>query len=123
MSEREWPSIDGVDGWFQGNIEPFTDEYFLIEGTYTIFTGRLTRAQDDALGQIFPQLPGQFRINPKDGMPYWYGQSDDEIPHLTASFEPSGIVVSGVVQQKDWAEWDAKFRQLVDEAKIPRFPA
>jgi hypothetical protein len=66
MSEQDWPLIDGVEGWFQGNVVPFADEYLLIEGTYTIFTMRLTEPQVDALGRIYRQLPGRYRINEKD---------------------------------------------------------
>ena len=123
MDERDdWPMIDGVDGWFQGNVEPFTEDFVYIDGCYTIFTGRLSIEQDRELFQIYPKLPGEFRINPHDGMPYWFGDTQNDIRHLTVSFEPSGIVVSGVVSKRDWKLWDSTFRALVDEARIPRFP-
>jgi hypothetical protein len=42
---------------------------------------------------------------------------------LEASFEPSGVTVSGEVSAREWKAWDFAFRSSVEVAKLPRFAA
>lgn len=125
MDEATYRSmlIEGLDGWFDGEVEPIGDNFVWVEGAYRIVTSKLTSNQDDALLDIYKQLPGAYRIHAADGMPFWYGEGLNNIPHLTASFEPGGILVEGVLPKTDWTEWDTMFRRLVDEARLPRYPA
>jgi hypothetical protein len=125
MDDAAWRKmlIDGLDGWFDGEVEPFADDYVSIEGTYRIVTSKLTTDQDAALLEIYKVLPGHYQINAAEGMPYWYGENQNDVPYLTASFEPGGILIEGILQRADWVEWDAMFRRLVDQVCLPRYPA
>jgi len=125
MDEATYQSmlVVGIDNWFYGKVEPVGDNCVWIEGNYLIVTSRLTTVQDDALLAIYKMLPGEYRIHSEDGMPYWYGAGRNNIPHLTASFEPGGIQIEGILREDDWIEWDTMFRRLVDDAGLPRFPA
>ena len=111
--------IEGLDGWFQPWVEhdPAARPFVIIGGTYTIYTGRLTEAELEALGKLFPRLPGA-RPNSMDFFSNELGE-----PSLMTSFEPSGITVEGRATPEQWAEWDTAFREAVEEAKLPRFPA
>jgi hypothetical protein len=44
-------------------------------------------------------------------------------PCFEASVEPSGMTVEGHASPEQWAAWDTAFKEAVEEAKLPRFPA
>jgi hypothetical protein len=114
--------ISGLEGWFQGKVEPCDDNTSLIEisGTYCIDTSRLTEQQLLDLGKIFEQLPS---LNvASDGTLCYFGSEEESSPILSVSFEPSGIVVWGKLTLDQWIEWDGEFRHRVDQAALPRFP-
>lgn len=112
-------SIEGLNGWFQPwNEHDIAARPLLkIGGTYTIYTGRLTKGELAALDTIVLGLPGA-----RPGSMGFFSNSLGE-PCLVASFEPSGITISGEASSEQWAVWDAAFRAAVEDAKLPRFPA
>lgn len=105
-------------GWFQPwsehNVE--TEPLVRVGGTYTVYTGRLNEAQLAELGAILLVLPGA-----QSGSMSFFATA--ESAGLEASFEPSGITVSGEVSASEWKAWDFAFRSAVEVAKLPRFAA
>jgi hypothetical protein len=109
--------IDGLDGWFQPwsehNVE--TRPLVSVGGTYTIYTGRLDEAQLAELSALVV-LPGA-----QSGSMSFFATSASA--GVEASFEPSGVTVSGEVSASEWEAWDFAFRTAVEAAKLPRFAA
>ena len=52
-------------------------------------------------------------------MPFWFGADAEDIPHLFASVEPSGLQVCGVLPASDWLEWVSRFEPAI--AALPSF--
>lgn len=111
--------IEGLVGWFQPYDEhnSAAGPLLKIGGTYTIYTGRLTAAELAALERILLELPGR-----QAGSMNYFGDPE-EGAGLVASFEPSGITVNGELSEQQWNAWDSAFRNAVERAKLPRFPA
>lgn len=110
--------IDGLDGWFQpwSQHNVATRPLVRVGGTYTIYTQRLNEAQTAELGAILLALPGA-----RSGSMNFFSTAASA--GLEASFEPSGVTVSGDVAASDWEAWDFAFRSAVEAAKLPRFIA
>lgn len=120
VEEEPWDShIEGLDGWFQESNQHDVAARPLLKigGTYTIYTGRLTSAELAILDRILLELPGR-----QVGSMNYFGDPN-EGAGLEASFEPSGIQIFGEVFEHQWSAWDSAFRDAVERAKLPRFPA
>ncbi|HTH10826.1 MAG TPA: hypothetical protein VMA55_14765 [Acidovorax sp.] len=111
--------INGLEGWFQEWDEHDVSATPLAQfgGTYTIYIGRLTGEEQNALFDILRSMPGW---NEASG--FYYGNPSEE-PGLGTSWEPSGIQVFGQVPAAQWIAWDLAFRMAVENAKLPRFLA
>ncbi|MBN9410683.1 MAG: hypothetical protein J0H69_16150 [Burkholderiales bacterium] len=111
--------ISGLDGWFQEWSEHDSSATPLaqIGGTYTIYTGRLTDTEQNALVEILRGLPGW-----DEASGFYFGNPSEGLG-LGTSWEPSGIQVFGHVPAAQWATWDLAFRTAVENAKLPRFLA
>jgi hypothetical protein len=120
VDDAPWNShIEGLDGWFQESNEHDVTARPLVKisGTYTIYTQRLTSGEVEILDRILLELPGRLT-----GLMNYFGDPK-EGAGLVASFEPSGIQIFGEVLDHQWNAWDSAFRDAVDRAKLPRFPA
>jgi hypothetical protein len=58
----------------------------------------------DALVRVYEQLPGFIDFDARDSVPYWFGK-DENAHFLFASVEPAGVLIEGVLDEKDWLEW------------------
>ncbi|WP_337176683.1 hypothetical protein [Paludisphaera sp.] len=87
-----------------------------VERIYGFDWGRFGAADWDALARSYEGLPGGLRWSP-DGLPMWFGDDEDLPPFLTASVEPPGLQVFGVLPEADWLAWDARF--LAATAGLP----
>jgi hypothetical protein len=65
-------------------------------------------AEWQKLAVVYQQLPG-FCGYDGSGCPMWYGREGDA-KHLWASVEPSGLIVEGSLDDREWLLWDAEFR-------------
>jgi len=81
---------------------PPTDSYIAVERVYAIDFGRLSTADEVALLDLYRRLPGGYR---EHEVSYWFGDSDDVPPVLSASAEPSGLMISGTLSPADWSAW------------------
>jgi hypothetical protein len=79
-----------------------------VERVYCLRVEECTESQLLALDQLYRSLPGW--VDYLHGIPHWFGRAG-AIPALSASVEPSGLVVSGTAPIDAWESWDAAFRQ------------
>ena len=61
------------------------------------------------LRKVYISMPGWIGFG-KDDCAYWFGKVEDDI-HIEASIEPSGLVLSGFIDDKSWAKWVEEFIQ------------
>jgi hypothetical protein len=59
------------------------------------------------LSHIHKGLPGEVRFR---DAPWWFGDDEDVPPFLTASVDPLGLKVYGVLPEADWCVWDEQLR-------------
>jgi hypothetical protein len=83
-----------------------------VERVYCLRFSQFTDAHWKRLREIYALLPEWATVG--DGMPYWFGPEEDP-PYLTASLEPSGIVVDGLLSEENWQEWDRAFQNHLSE--------
>ncbi|MEK8211272.1 MULTISPECIES: hypothetical protein [unclassified Paenibacillus] len=56
---------------------------------------------------IYKSMPGWMGY--KDGIPYWFGQEDDDV-FIEASVEPGGLSFYAQMNQSDWDSWITRFK-------------
>lgn len=56
---------------------------------------------------LYERMPGW--IGYKNGVPYWFGQEDDDI-FITASVEPSGLSFYAQMNNSNWNSWIERFK-------------
>lgn len=66
------------------------------------------------LAIVYQQLPA-FCGNDEAGCPNWYGR-DGDTRYLSASVEPGGLLVEGMLDEREWQLWDAAFRAAASRA-------
>ena len=59
------------------------------------------------ISNLYESMPGW--IGYKNGVPYWFGQEDDDI-FITASVEPSGLSFYAQLNKSDWNSWIEIFK-------------
>ena len=67
------------------------------------------------LALVYEQLP-EWKGFCVDGCSAWYGNEDSDDKYLGASVEPSGLLVEGMLPEKEWLRWDEAFRQMASKA-------
>lgn len=82
-----------------------------VERVYGLDWDRFGEDQWAALARIYEVLPGAVRLRE---VPWWFGDDEDVPPHLSASVEPTGLQVHGVLPEADWRAWDEWFRREAD---------
>ncbi|MBY0014025.1 hypothetical protein [Paenibacillus typhae] len=61
----------------------------------------------DKVSELYKSMPGW--IGYKDGIPYWFGQEEDDV-YIAASVEPSGLSFFAQMNQRDWELWITTFK-------------
>ncbi|MDR3620627.1 MAG: hypothetical protein P4L85_14845 [Paludisphaera borealis] len=78
-----------------------------VERIYGFDWGRFEEDHWRELSRVYESLPGEVRLH---AMPWWFGDDEDVPPFLSASVEPPGLQVYGVLPEADWWAWDEQFR-------------
>jgi hypothetical protein len=95
---------------------PVTGSNMAVERVYCIRVDNFTEAQSQRLVEIYRSLPGW--VDFLEGIPCWFG-THGSTPSLSASVEPSGLIVSGTTPTGAWSEWDSSFQRQI--AEFPKF--
>ncbi|WP_342563164.1 hypothetical protein NST84_27100 [Paenibacillus sp. FSL R7-0345] len=61
----------------------------------------------EKVSDLYQSMPGWAGY--KDGIPYWFGQEDDDV-YIVASVEPSGLSFYAQMNQSDWDIWMETFK-------------
>jgi hypothetical protein len=83
-----------------------------VERVYGLDWERFGERQWRDLARIYEGLPGVVRF--RDG-PMWFGDDEDIPPFLSASVEPTGLLVRGILPEAEWISWDERFRTETSE--------
>lgn len=83
---------------------------------YCVDLGELDDAHRKLLDEIYRELPGRYR---ELQIPTWFGDREPEPPFLSASAEPPGIQVYGILPEADCAAWDAGFIAALSASALP----
>ncbi len=89
--------------------------YIEVERIYKFDWTRFGEKDWQELFRIYQSLPGAVRYQ---SIPHWYGVDEDTAPFLSASVEPPGLQVYGVLPLTDWAIWDEEFQTKACELPI-----
>jgi hypothetical protein len=78
-----------------------------VERVYALRFAEFGEAEWQQLMRLYETLPawegeGEHRCS------CWFGKSESA-PYLLASVEPSGLVVTGVLQEREWERWHTQF--------------
>lgn len=79
---------------------------YAIEEMYTFDWSRFTSAHDEQLRRAYASLPGW--MNAQD-LPRWFGSDERKGPSLSASMEPPGLQVYGILEPAVFDAWHARF--------------
>ena len=100
---------------YYNNTFAVVDGNVKIDRIYQIDESAFTERDYEKLGEIYKGLPGFF--GDRHGCPYWYGH-DDEF-HLTVSFEPVGLQLTGLLEQNEFERWERAFHTSLENAGFP----
>jgi len=70
------------------------------------------------LDAIYRRLPGDCRES-RGPVWWWFGTDEESPPFLSASVEPPGLQVYGILPLASWVQWDAAFRAALEAACLP----
>ena len=102
---------------FYDNQEPIAAAGTVeIDRVYCLGWQRFGDLEWSALDRIYRGLPGW--VGYRD-VPYWFGADAEDVSHLFASVEPSGLQVCGVLPASDWLAWASQFEAAI--AALPSF--
>ena len=87
-----------------------------IERIYCLDLDEFEDRHWSSLGEIYRSLPGGYR---ELQIPMWFGDDEEHLPFLSASVEPPGIQVYGILTREAWAEWDAAFMAALGASELP----
>ncbi len=67
---------------------------------------------------VYEKLPGWIGFGKvgkgEEGIPYWFSFNEEE-KSITASVEPSGLLITGNIEEKQWVTWISKFKKRLSE--------
>lgn len=105
--------------------EPFDESGVAnVDRVYRLAWHRFEERDWHALGEIYRRLPGWCpgmetqRLPGLRGWlggthevaaPCWFGNDESLTPHLTASVEPPGLQIAGVLPRDDFERWHEQF--------------
>jgi hypothetical protein len=75
----------------------------------------LADAAWEALVAVYKKMPGWVDAWDADGCPTWR-PSGTAAENITASIEPSGLLIEGSVSPNDWSHWIEEFQQRATAA-------
>jgi len=81
-----------------------------LDRVYRFAWHEFTENDWESLGTVYRALPGWAGNDP---MPLWFGHDMSMYPHLTASVEPPGLQVTGLLPKKDFDAWHEEFMTLI----------
>ncbi|MBC9913424.1 hypothetical protein ICL55_23490 [Chitinophaga varians] len=58
---------------------------------------------------VYEQLPGWIGFS--NGIPFWFGTNENE-KHISASVEPSGLLVGAYMAAEEWLQWVETFQEI-----------
>lgn len=93
------PFFDGTDVFARPGVAE-------VDRVYKIAFERFRDVEWAALDWIYQQLP---EWKGYCDCPCWFGTDTDATPHLTASVEPPGLQVTGVLPAADFERWHEQF--------------
>lgn len=72
------------------------------------------------LSKLCEELPGAMPgpSGLPGGLACWFGDDEDVPPFLSASVEPPGLQVYGILPEADWGAWDARFRKAAERLPV-----
>ncbi|PHQ80335.1 MAG: hypothetical protein COB66_05010 [Coxiella sp. (in: Bacteria)] len=68
---------------------------------------------DKVINKTYPKTQGVKGVD--DGIPYWFSTHNDD-KFLSASVEPSGLHIKGLMREDEWTIWKRKFKCIATEA-------
>lgn len=87
-----------------------------VERFYGLDLDKFDEGHWKALHRIYRALPGDYR---ELELPTWFGDNEPEPPFLSASVEPSGVQVCGILRRTDWTAWHAAFVAALAASALP----
>lgn len=84
-----------------------TPGFVEVERVYCFDWDQFSASHWEELSLIYMSLPGAVRYL---DMPWWFGEDEELPPFLSASVEPPGLQVYGVLPNVNWQAWDERFR-------------
>jgi hypothetical protein len=110
------PSLPAIPMTFFDGRAPFDEPGMAhVDRVYRLAWDEMTKEDWDRLESIYPSLPGW--VGDEAG-PRWFGKDESQPPHLTASVEPPGLQVTGVLPAAKFIEWHEQFMNAIRD-----FPA
>ncbi len=103
--------------FYDNQVQSDTSEvdFQMVERVYAIRFSNFTEAHWKRLDVTYQSLP-EFVDYGNCDIPFWFGTEDSPL-FLSASVEPSGLLVHGRLSAEQWLAWDTKFRE-----HLPEFP-
>ena len=97
---------------------PLPEERSLVEveRVYELAFDDFDESHWQALDRIYRTLPGSYRALQ---IPTWFGDDEPKPPFLSASVEPPGLQVYGVLRHTDWLAWDVAFTAALGISELP----
>ncbi len=89
-------------------VDPGTAD---IDRVYCLDWHQFGHLEWATLDRIYRALPGW--VGYRD-VPFWFGIDVEELPHLFASVEPSGLQICGVLPASDWLPWVSRFEEAIE---------
>lgn len=78
-----------------------------VERVYALRFAEFSEVEWQQLLRLFETLPA-WQGEGEHGCSCWFGRSE-KTPYLLASVEPSGLLVTGVLGEKEWEQWHTLF--------------
>jgi hypothetical protein len=105
---------------FFDNQEPFSrPKEADVDRVYRFAWHEFTEEDWERLDIVYRTLPGWIGYEPG---PWWFGKDENKdektFPHLSASVEPPGLQVTGLLPKKEFETWHDAFMNA-----IRNFPA
>lgn len=90
-----------------------------VERVYCLRLNDFEPEDWEILQRAYENLPGWAGVG-EHGCSCWFGTSESA-PFLVASVEPSGPIVTGILDEQVWNEWHKTFEPVLSQ--LPNFEA